>query len=67
MENKYVAVYGLTNTAGVGILDVNDERVEYVDALGKKRRAKVYFTAKGRAYFMYAGGFRIYLDECMRV
>lgn len=64
--SKFIAVYGLSNTAGVGILDANDEKVVYIDACGKQRHSKVYFTTSGRAYFLYAGTFRIYLDECLR-
>jgi len=61
---KPIAVYGLTNSTGVAILDVNDVQVIYLDATGKKRHAKIYGE---RPYFKYCGGFRIYLDECIRV
>ena len=65
--DKIIASYVLSNVASVKIIDVNDEQVVYNDACGKKHKAKVYISAKGRAYFKYRSGFRIYLDECMRV
>lgn len=66
-DEKVVATYAFSNTAGVAILDANDEQVVYRNAFGKKRHSKVYYTASGRAYFLYAGASRIYLDECMRI
>lgn len=66
-DEKVVATYAFSNTAGVAILDANDEQVVYRDAFGDKRHSKVYYTASGRAYFLYAGASRIYLDECMKV
>ena len=66
-EEKVVAVYGLTNTASVAILDCNDEQVVYKNPRGQKRHSKVYYTASGRPYFLCNGCYRIYLDECMRV
>lgn len=67
MKNLSVmAVYGLTNTASVQILECNDEFIYYLDPLGKPHHAKIY-TDTSRAYFRYCGGFRIHLDECLRV
>lgn len=63
---RIIAVYPITNTAGVSIVECNDEFVCYLDTLGNWHRAKIY-TDTDRAYFRYCGGFRIHLDECMRV
>ena len=61
-----IAVYGLTNTACVQIMECNEDIVAYIDPLGNWHKAKVYTDTK-RAYFKYCGGWRIHLDECMRV
>ena len=61
-----IAVYTICNTAGVQIVECNEDYVCYLDPLGKWHRAKVY-TNTSRAYFRYCDGWIIHLDECMVV
>lgn len=62
------AIYPITNTMALQIVECNDEYVTYIDPLQKKHIARVY-TDTARAYFRCygMGGKRIYLDECLRV
>lgn len=50
-------------------IDQDGEFVRYryhsTASVAPKRKAKVRFTKKGRAYFLAAGK-RIHLDECLR-
>lgn len=62
-----IAVYGISNNAGLAILNIEygiEDYVIYADPLDYKHRAKIYYT--DRPYFMY-GRMRVNLDECIRV
>lgn len=63
--NKPLAVYVISNNAGLAIYECNDEYVLFSDPLGKMHRRKIY-TDTNRAYFK-CGNLRIHLDECFRL
>ena len=65
---KPIAAMGLTNTAGLGILEIQygiDDYVILRGTLGDIHRCKIYSNTKGM-YIKY-GRCRYYLDEFMRV
>lgn len=62
-----IAVYGISNNAGLAILSIEygiEDYVIYADPLEYKHRVKIYYT--DRPYFMY-GKNRIHFDECMKI
>lgn len=61
-----VAVYHLMGGMGLEIkrIDNVEDRIYFVDSLGKSHRAKLYMG--DRAYFIYKGT-RVYLDNCIKV
>jgi hypothetical protein len=69
-NDKVVAVYSVTTTFGIGIIYADSDYVEYTyvyeGALDEIYKAKVYYDTK-RPYFKSSNGWRIHLDECMRV
>ena len=63
--SKAIAVYGISNNAGLAILSIEygiEDYIIYADPLDYKHRVKIYYT--NRPYFLY-GRRRVYLDECM--
>ena len=74
-DMKAVAVYGLTNTASIEILkiDEQEERVYYCLRCGERGRvcfSKINSNSDGSLYFInrvWGTQVRIRLDECLRV
>lgn len=62
---KPIAVLGITNNCGIGILDINEEQVVIRGVSDDTHTLKLYSTDKG-IYFLY-GGHRYYTNEFMRV
>lgn len=68
-DKKVIAVYSF-GLCGIQILDIEygiNDKVIYLDTMGKTHKAVVKENTKGDSYFRYCGGFRIYLKECLRV
>lgn len=64
--SKAIAVYGISNNAGLAILNIEygiEDYIIYADQLDYKHRVKIY-CGTDRPYFLY-GRRRVYLDECM--
>lgn len=67
-----IAIYGLTNTAAIEILNIDDETVYYCLNSGERGticKSKLYYNNDGSTYFinrLFEDQSRIRLDECMR-
>lgn len=63
-------VYWPNGLSGIRIMGYGYASDDFViwawDGSSKDHKTKVYWTAKGRAYFRTNGGSRVYLDECIR-
>lgn len=71
-RKKAIAVYGLTNTASVEILDIDsiEERVYYALQCGGRHAvqfSKLRENSNGHPYFKPSNWGRIYLHDCIKV
>lgn len=68
MEERIIGILPLSNCGGLGVLELNEEKITYgifTDRLLSKHTKKLYYNNKG-IYFMY-GNKRIYLHDIERV
>ena len=66
----YIATMTLSNTCGIGIIDITDDRVTYQirawnEVKERPHHSKIYYTPSGRAYIRFYN-LRYYLDEFIR-
>ena len=71
-RTKAMAVYGLTNTASVEILAIDniEERVYYALQCGRRHAvqfSKMRENSNGHPYFKPSNWGRIYLHDCIKV
>jgi len=68
-----VAVYGLTNSAAIEIIRVDDDedRVYYALTTNTGRHpvrfSRIYFNNIGNQYFIVGKLGRVYLNECIKI
>lgn len=65
-----IAVYGLTNSAAIEIIRVDDDRVYYALTTNTGRHpvrfSRIYFNNSGDPYFIAGKLGRVYLSECIK-
>lgn len=67
-----IAVYGLTNSAAIEIIRVDEdqERIYYALTVGKVRRpvhfSRIHLNNSGEYYFIAGKLGRVYLNECIK-
>ena len=67
----YIATMTLSNTCGIGIIDITNDRVTYQirawnEVKERPHKSKIYYTPSGRAYIRFYN-IRFYLDEFIRM
>ncbi len=69
LTKKAIAVFPMTNTGGIEILDIDEERVVYRFNSGSKlseaHKSKIIYGKRDR--FKTYAGYSVHLDECVRV
>lgn len=67
LNKKAIAVFPMTNTGGIEILDIDGERVVYRfvsgDKLYEAHKSKIIYGKRDR--FKTYAGYSVHLDECI--
>ena len=73
MENNFIAIKGMNNFGGIGIIRINygiDDTVttafDFGDGLKNKSTSKIHYNAKGEIFFVKLGQ-RHYIRDFMGV